>query len=99
MKKLILASALVLGGLTTFAMATVLPQNTIKKEIIVEDNFKEIKTSELPAAVSDVLKKDFPTATLNKAYVNDKAEYKLKITVEGAESVVYADKDGNWIKK
>lgn len=99
MKKLILASALVLGGLTTFATATVLPQNTINNEIIVEDNFKEIKISELPAAVSDALKKDFPTAALNKAYVNDKAEYKLKITVEGAESVVYADKDGNWIKK
>lgn len=99
MKKLILASAFVLGGLSTFAMATVLPQNTIVNEIIIGDDFKEIKSSELPAAVTDALKKDFPTATLKKAMVNDKQEYKLKITVEGAESVVYADKDGNWIKK
>jgi|SRR5690606_28038393 len=99
MKKLILASAFVLGGLSTFVTPTVLAQSTVEKEIIIEDNFKEIKTSELPAAVSDALKNDFPTATLNKAYVNDKQEYKLKITVEGTESVVYADKDGNWIKK
>jgi len=99
MKKLILVSAFVLGGLSTFAMATVLPQNITEKEIIIGDDFKEIKTSELPAAVTDALKKDFATATLNNAYVNDKQEYKLKITVDGAESVVYADKDGNWIKK
>jgi len=98
MKKLVLASAVILAGLPTFAMASILPQNMVINEVIIED-FKEINLSELPAAVTDALKRDFPTATLNKAYANENQEYKLKITIEGDESVVYADKDGNWITK
>ena len=49
--------------------------------------------------MKDALEEDFSTATLDKAYVNDEQEYKLEITVDGATSILYADKDGNWIEK
>lgn len=53
----------------------------------------------LPQAVQDAFKADFKTATLDKAYVNEKQEYKLEFTFDGAASTVYADKAGNWIEK
>ena len=99
MKKVVLTAAIILGGLTTFATSAFAISQ--KDEIImtVQDDYKEIKTDSIPQAVKDALAADFQTATLNKAYVNHKQEYKLEITVDGAASIVYADKDGNWIEK
>ena len=98
MKKVIVTAALVLGGFSTYAIA---PQvlSTAPTEKIVTETFKEIPLEKLPEAVTTVFKADFKTATLNKAYVNEKQEYKLDFTIDGAASTVYADKDGNWIEK
>ncbi|MEO9076719.1 MAG: hypothetical protein ABI263_05425 [Gelidibacter sp.] len=99
MKKVVLTVAIVLGGLSTYATSA-FPMNTTDKiEIVAQEEFKEIKAETLPQAVKDALATDFQTATLDKAYVNDKQEYKLEITLDGAASTVYADKDGNWIEK
>lgn len=98
MKKAIITSAILLIGYTVFAN-TVRPNCPAEELLIVEGTFKEIAKEELPQAVQDAFAKDFKTATLNKAYVNDKHEYKLEFTIDGAASVVYADKDGNWIDK
>ncbi|MCL8008750.1 hypothetical protein M8845_15075 [Gelidibacter japonicus] len=99
MKKIVLTVAIVLGGLSTYA-TTAFPMNQTEKfELVAQEEFKEIKAETLPQAVKDALAKDFQTATLNKAYVNDKQEYKLEITLDGAASTVFADKDGNWIEK
>lgn len=99
MKKIVLTVAILVGGLSTYA-TSVFPMNPINKtEIVAQEEFKEIKAEKLPQAVKDALAKDFQTATLNKAYVNDKQEYKLEITLDGAASTVYADKEGNWIEK
>ena len=99
MKKVVLTAAIILGGLTTFATSAFAISQTDEIIMIVQDDYKEIKTDSIPQAVKDALAADFQTATLNKAYVNHKQEYKLEITVDGAASIVYADKDGNWIEK
>lgn len=99
MKKVVLTVAIVLGGLSTYATSAFPMNATPKIEIVAQEEFKEIEAEALPQAVKDALAEDFQTATLDKAYVNDKQEYKLNITVDGAASTVYADKDGNWIEK
>ena len=99
MKKVVLTAAIILGGLTTFATSAFAISQTDEIIMTVQDDYKEIKTDSIPQAVKDALAADFQTATLNKAYVNHKQEYKLEITVDGAASTVYADKDGNWIEK
>lgn len=98
MKKVVL-TAIVLGGLSTFATSAMTLIQTDEVIMTAQEEFKEIKTEELPQTVKDALAADFQTATLDKAYVSAKQEYKLEITVDGAASTVYADKDGNWIEK
>ena len=61
--------------------------------------YTEIKNEEVPAAVTYALKKAFPDAVLNKAYVNDKQEYHLEVKVGDKEGALYADENGKWIEK
>ena len=66
--------------------------------------FKEIKVSELPAAVSNAVSQDFASAKVEKAYVNDKNEYKLVLQAAAEDGnvtskTVFATKDGEWINK
>ena len=96
MKNLFLAAALVLGGTATYA-TTVLPQHTVVNEITAE-GFTEISTDKLPEAVTSAVQKDFEDATITKAYVNEKEQYKLELSVEGAVKTVYASKTGEWLK-
>lgn len=104
MKKVFITAAIILGGLSTYATSTM--ELNQPKEIVkdVEAQFREIKSNELPKAVLDALVSDFNRATVTKAYVNDRQEYKLHISIQEVTSAVhtenvYADKDGNWIDK
>ncbi len=101
MKKVVLTVAIVLGGFSTYATSAFAMNTTdaIMVNIQQEQEYKQIENESLPQAVKDALEADFPTATLDKAYVSDAEEYKLEITVEGVSSTVYADMDGNWIEK
>jgi hypothetical protein len=98
MKNLFLSAAIVLGGLTSFASASPI-SNTIVKTISIEDEYTEIKLEEVPVAVTDALKKAYPDGILSKAYKNEKAQYKLEITVGDKVGALYANADGSWIKK
>lgn len=98
MKRLVLAVAIVFGGLTTFA-TSVYSTSLINTVITVQDEFTEIDPDDLPQAVKDALAADFPSATLDRAYVNDAQQYRLEIIVDGAASTIYADEEGNWIDK
>lgn len=98
MKKLFLSAAIVLGGLSTFA-ATTPVSATITKIISIGDEYTEIKVEEVPAAVTDALKKAYPDGVLSKAYKNEKSEYKLEVTVGDKVGTLYANADGTWIKK
>ena len=68
--------------------------------IFDDEEYVEIKATDLPQEVQTALSKDFEGATLNKAYINSKNEYKLTLTTaEDTEATVYATAEGEWIKK
>jgi hypothetical protein len=98
MKNLFLSAAIVLGGLTSFASTTPITNNIVKT-ITVADQYTEIKLEELPAAIAESLKKAYPDAVITKAYKNEKAEYKLDVTVGDKVGNLFANADGTWIKK
>ena len=107
MKKLIFATALAIGSLTAVhAQNTAIAQAstdeatiTAQAEAVAQD-FKEIKPSELPRTVLEAVAKEFEGATVSKAYKNAKGEYKLVLaTAEKANKTVYANSEGEWIKK
>ncbi|WP_271393411.1 hypothetical protein [Aequorivita sinensis] len=120
MKKLILSTAIVLGGLTAVTAQSdkeVTAMNEQKSAALtqveekVEDaqdlklsanavqDFKEVKASELPEAVQNAVANDFDGATISKAYVNAKGDYKIELTTADAKkATVYANAKGEWIK-
>ena len=106
MKKLILSAAIILGSFSAFAQQST-PPNPPKSEEAAKtataaktfDTFTEIKIEEVPEAVKNALVKAYPTAILNKAFINDKKEYELQVTVGDRQGSVYADANGAWIKK
>jgi hypothetical protein len=98
MKKLILSAAIVLGSLSTFAQTSTAPKVPQTTQA-VEEKFTEIKLEEVPALVQTALKSAHPEAILEKAYVNEKKEFKLEIKIGDQKTTVFADADGNWIKK
>ncbi|MCV9930247.1 hypothetical protein OIU83_21495 [Flavobacterium sp. LS1R49] len=98
MKKLILSAAIVLGSFSSFA--TTLPASVLDVKVTsVQEEYTEVKIEELPAAITDALKKAYPDAVLNKAYVSANKEYKLDVTVGDKVGNLFADATGNWIKK
>lgn len=101
MKKLILSAAIFLGSLSAFAQASpaTKTEDTTQATQAVEEKYTEIKAEELPDAVKVALKKAFPTAILDKAYVNEKKEYKLEVKVGDKLGALYADAAGKWITK
>ncbi len=98
MKNLFLSAAIVLGSFTSFASASPI-SNTIVKTISIEEEYTEIKLEEVPAAITEALKKAYPEAVINKAYKNEKSEYKIEVTVGDKVGSLFANADGSWIKK
>jgi|SRR6187402_2192342 hypothetical protein len=105
MKKLILSAAIILGGFSAFAQQSAPPksevttQQTTTTTQTVKDAFTEIKLEEVPEPVKSALIKAYPTAVLNKAFINEKKEYELQVKVGDREGSLYADATGAWIKK
>ena len=98
MKNLFLSAAIVLGSLSSFASTSPITTSIIKT-ISIQDEYTEIKVEEIPAPITEALKKSFPDAVLSKAYKNAKSEYKLDVTVGEKVGSLYANADGTWIKK
>ncbi|MCL7764989.1 hypothetical protein MPF19_16320 [Polaribacter sp. Z014] len=102
MKKLILTVtvALLTSGVSVFAANNINTNNADEIVVVVtNDDFKEITAKELPEAVSNAIVKDYTEATITKVYVNTSEQYKIILTANGTENVVYADKEGNWLKE
>ena len=106
MKKLILSAAILMGSLTAFAQST--PAKTAKPvtetatpatETVKQEGYKEVTMEEIPEPIKTALTKVYPTATLDKAYVNEAKEYKLDVTLNEKKGNLFADEKGNWIKK
>ncbi|MGB5821761.1 MAG: hypothetical protein WBG90_19920 [Saonia sp.] len=97
MKKLVFATALALGSLTAISANTPIFHDGIM-EVIMAQDFTEIAIEELPAPITEALATDHPGATINKAYVNGEAQYKLEVTKEdGSAAELMADAEGNWL--
>ena len=96
MKKLILSTAIILGALTVSASTTAI-KTPLKQLITVQEEYEEIDA--VPAAIKTALENAYPGVKLNKAYINDKKEYKIEITVREQKSIVYTDVKGNILKK
>lgn len=98
MKKVIFVFALALGSMTAFAQNT---ENVeaAAAEVVAQDDFSEIAADELPEAVTAAVAKNYPTATIDKAYVNEAKQFKLEVSLEdGTSGTLYADESGNWIE-
>lgn len=97
MKKLILSAAIVLGSLSV--NATVLPAVSISQSVLIQSEYTEISADAVPAAVKSTLEKSFPNTKLEKAYKNEKNEYKLEISSGDKKYTIFTDASGNIIKK
>ena len=103
MKTLFLFGALTIGGFAVNAQDALLSQNGVRHNqvsdiVVIAGEFTEISVSEIPQAVTDAISKNFPTATLDKAYANEEKQYKLVLSLnDGTQGTVYADEDGNWL--
>ncbi len=100
MKKLILASVFTFVGLTAFAQESDLVTIETSTEVVAtaQDEYSEISIDELPDAVTAAVAKNYPTASIDKAYVNEDKEYKLEVSLEdGTAGTLYADENGNWL--
>lgn len=97
MKKLILSAVVALG--TMSIQANVLPvcQNT-NAAVTIQSEYTEVTADAVPAAVKTALQTAYPGAKLDKAFVNEKKEYKLEISVGDQKATVYSDVNGNWLK-
>jgi flagellar capping protein FliD len=96
MKKLILSAAILLGGLSMQAASTGIV-NSVSHSVKFQDEYKEVDA--VPAAIKTALDNAYPGVKLEKAYVNDKKEYKIEIIVREVKSTVYTDAQGNILKK
>ena len=68
--------------------------------VVVTDEFKKIKSSELPPAVVEEILKQYPTSKLRQAYKNNQNKYKLVMVLSsGTARTVYIDAYGRWIQK
>ena len=98
MKKLILAIAIIASGFSTFALSI----NQIQSEIVTAsttEEFREISIESLPNAIITALEKDYSTAKIGNAYVNSKEQYKIEIYMQPTDNIVFANKDGHWLKR
>lgn len=65
----------------------------------VEQDHKEVKSSDLPDAVKETIAKDFDGTTISKAYVNAQGEYKIELASKNAKTAtVHLDSRGSLIK-
>ena len=100
MKKLFFTAVLAFGSLTVFAQDFSKAQVDNATEVVsAQDDFSAIEIAELPEAVAAAVAKSYPTASVNKAYVNEAKQYKLEVSLEdGTAGTLYADAEGNWIE-
>ncbi|PJJ10391.1 putative PepSY-like beta-lactamase-inhibitor [Flavobacterium sp. 1] len=98
MKKLILSAAIILGAISAQA-AIATNSVSIIQSVNIQDEFTEISADAIPAAVKSTIEKSFPGTKLEKAYKNEKNEYKLEITKDDKKYTVFTDASGNIIKK
>lgn len=97
MKKVILTALFAFSTLSLFAFTSNVNPTLLTS--VVENEFKEIAPSEVAKPVLEAVARDFKGAIIQRAFVNEKREYKLELTLGEVTKTVYADANGNWINK
>lgn len=97
MKKLILSAVILLGTMSIHANVLPVSEDS-KTTVVVQSEYTEVAADAVPAAVKTALQTAYPGAKLDKAFVNEKKEYKLEISVGDQKATVYSDVNGNWLK-
>ncbi|SFD38386.1 hypothetical protein [Flavobacterium phragmitis] len=97
MKKLILSAVILLGAMSVQAHTLTVSEDS-KTTVIIQSEYTEVAVDAVPAAVKTALQTAYPGAKLVKAFVNEKKEYKLEISVGDQKATVYSDVNGNWLK-
>ena len=105
MKKIFITAVFALGSLSAFAQeeVTVIEnaevEATESEAVATQDDFSEVSSEELPEAVTAAVSKNYPTASIDKAYTNEANQFKLEVSLEdGTAGTLYADENGNWIE-
>ncbi|PKA97953.1 hypothetical protein B0O79_1633 [Flavobacteriaceae bacterium MAR_2009_75] len=99
MKKLFITAVFALVSLTAFAQEDATSVEEVATEAVAQDDFSEVAAEELPEAVTAAVSKNYPTASIDKAYTNEAKQYKLEVSLEdGTAGTLYADENGNWIE-
>jgi len=101
MKKLMLVALMGFGTMTAFAQEVESSVEEVATEVAAtaQDDFTETEVAELPEAVTAAVAKNYPTATIDKAFINEEKQYKLEVSLEdGTSGTLYADAEGNWIE-
>lgn len=100
MKKFILPVTIFVASLTFAPTANAQTQDAAAKTTQEQEGqYKEIKTSEVPSAITDALQKAYPTAILHKASIGAAKDYQLEVEVEGQRGLLFADANGTWLNK
>ncbi|WP_163410034.1 PepSY-like domain-containing protein [Flavobacterium ajazii] len=97
MKKLILSAAIILGGLSVQAAVPAITASVVS--VNIQDEYTEVTADAVPEAVKSTIEKSFPNTKLDKAYKNQKNEYKLEISSGDKKYTIFTDESGNIIKK
>lgn len=98
MKKLLLSAAIILGTISVQATNSIDKVATILS-LNIQDEYTEVSSDAVPDAIKSTIQKSFPGTKLDKAYKNEKNEYKLEISNGEAKNTIYSDASGNIIKK
>jgi hypothetical protein len=98
MKKLILSAAIALSAVSVHATNTLMTTSVVSS-LMVQEEFTEITADAVPTAVNSTIEKSFPGMKLEKAYKNEKNEYKLELAKGDKKYTLYSDASGNIIKK
>ncbi|MDO6515805.1 hypothetical protein [Zobellia uliginosa] len=100
MKKIFITAVLALGSLSAFAQEeSTAVEAAATEAAATQDDFSEVSADELPEAVTAAVAKNYPTASIDKAYVNEAKQFKLEVSLEdGTAGTLYADENGNWIE-
>lgn len=108
MKKLVYTAIIALGTLgvvnaqetETQTKGEIALNTEVAVDTQIQDKFVSIENADVPVAIQKAMATDFEGATLTKAFVNSKNEFKLMIvTAADAEKTVYATEKGEWIEK
>lgn len=100
MKKLMLVAVMAFGTMTAFAQeAETTTEEAATEMAAAQNDFAEIGITELPTVVAEAVAKNYPTSTINKAYVNEAKQYKLEVSLgDGTTGTLYLDAEGTWLE-